>query len=274
MIIRKNTVLKNGTPKAVTTTCLKEGETYNLIVTGLIDIGGHSRDLLDKLSMPLALGYSRETMGTWHVPYIHQICDEDFRSIRNILRRDEAGNILNQSRLYDVLQYCSMALQLIDTNYAEHIKRYSLKHEHKIENGNQEAIPVKFLPTSFFKALQHYTELLAALTRLIGVDGQRLTDTTFVDIMTRYYHEETMSCLLIPKWDDIAGNNKAIPRLLKTNKAGNIKICTDYDFLQYMSICLQFIDDDYSNYVKDYCFLQDNCVGEFEDDDDLYTFDF
>ncbi|MFK4751155.1 hypothetical protein [Oceanobacter antarcticus] len=124
---------------------------------------------------------------------------------------------------------------------------------------------IKVLPMNFFKDRHCYSYLHASLLR--QECSSREIPELMTQTMARIHRPETMGCVFVLDWDQMTDDDsRTIRNMLRTNDDGTPKsFIREYDLLQYLSLCLQHLDDIYAAFVKDWCETQLNVDIDEED---------
>ena len=126
----------------------------------------------------------------------------------------------------------------------------------------------KYLPVGFFKDELNYNAFHNALCGL-GLASRALPDL-FTQTMANLYDRKVMTCLHIPHWHQIVDDDARTLRcVLQKDETGARpkRKSRDFDLLQYLSICLQSLDEDYARYVGEWCKRKEACLDDIENDD-------
>ena len=110
-----------------------------------------------------------------------------------------------------------------------------------------------------------YSYLHAALLRQGG--SSREIPELMTQTMARIHRPETMGCVFVLDWDQMTDDDsRTIRNMLRTNDDGTPKsYIREYDLLQYLSLCLQHLDDIYAAFVQAWCEKQLNADIDEED---------
>jgi hypothetical protein len=125
-------------------------------------------------------------------------------------------------------------------------------------------VNIKSLPNSFFKEERDYLAFHDALLR-VGCFSREMGDVMTLT-MDKLCKQQDMSKIHIDHWDSLVDpDSRIIRNILRVGKDGKpVSRSTSYDLLNYLSLCLQFVDDRYAEHVDAWCFCKVMCV----DDDD------
>ena len=117
----------------------------------------------------------------------------------------------------------------------------------------------------FFKDRLSYSYLHAALLR--QECSSREIPELMTQTMARIHRPETLSCVFVLDWDQMTdGDSRTLRNMLRTNDDGTPKAYVrEYDLLQYISLCLQHLDDIYAAFVMKWCETQLNANIDEED---------
>lgn len=124
-----------------------------------------------------------------------------------------------------------------------------------------------FLPNYFFKDRDNYCVLQGSLCR-VDRSVQGLPDI-LTSAMSQLHDRNTMVCIHIPHWHQITDDDgRTLRNILKVDPVTGEpeQQSRSYDLLQYISMCLQFLDDEYALHVQQWCHKQVMCIDEPEDD--------
>ncbi len=127
---------------------------------------------------------------------------------------------------------------------------------------------IKVLPNKYLKNKNNYSYLQAALTR-VNSSSRELPDVMTMAMLKLCEKQNITDCVHIPYWHQITDeDSRTLRNMLKMNAAGDApkSQCRDHDLLQYLSMCLQFLDVQYEEYVKKWCLRQEQCLDEEKDD--------
>lgn len=110
-----------------------------------------------------------------------------------------------------------------------------------------------------------YSYLHAALLRQ-GCSSREIPEL-MTQTMARIHRPETMGCVFVLDWDQMTDDDsRTIRNMLRTNDDGTPKsYIREYDLLQYLSLCLQHLDDIYAAFVQAWCEKQLNADIDEED---------
>lgn len=115
-----------STPKVLTNRFLKNPMHYIEIHSALNRLDCSSREIPDFMTLTMSEIGSKHDLRCIHIPHWHHLgCDDDAKTIRNIMRSNTAGLPASQSRQLDLLNYMSMCLQHVDQLYAEYVQKWS-----------------------------------------------------------------------------------------------------------------------------------------------------
>lgn len=123
-----------------------------------------------------------------------------------------------------------------------------------------------YLPKPFFKDDRGYIEFHEALLRL-GCFSREIGDVMTLT-MDKLCEKHDMSNIHIEHWHNLVdADSRTIRNILKVGKDGKpVYRSTNYDLLNYMSLCLQFVDDRYAEFVDAWCYCRVMCLDENEEE--------
>ena len=124
----------------------------------------------------------------------------------------------------------------------------------------------KAVTCRFFKDEENYNVLHKSI-RGLEFNSRELPDI-LTATMSKLYDKKTMGCIHIPHWHQITDEDaRTLRNILQVDETGeNPKSQSrEYDLLQYISMCLQYLDKEYSEYVHDWCSRQEMCLDDEED---------
>jgi len=123
------------------------------------------------------------------------------------------------------------------------------------------------LPYKFFNEEDSYNTLQTAMRR-IECKGRELPDI-LINTMSEYRGTALVEHVHICHWHQITDfEGRTVRDMLKMNEAGDApkQRVRNYDLLQYLSLCMQAIDEEYAEYVQNWSYRQVMCLDEIEED--------
>ena len=125
----------------------------------------------------------------------------------------------------------------------------------------------KALPKMFFRADVNYCMLQTAMRRL-KCTGRELPDV-LINTMSECRGTELVKYVHICHWHQLTDfEGRTVRDMLKMNKAGDApkQRVRNYDLLQYLSLCMQVIDEEYAEYVQNWSYRQVMCLDDIEEE--------
>ncbi|MCY7297381.1 hypothetical protein [Alteromonas sp. a30] len=124
----------------------------------------------------------------------------------------------------------------------------------------------KVVPNVFFKNNGGYCALHKSLNAL-GYSSRELADV-LTKAMSELCSKVDIQCVHIPHWHQVTDDDaRTLRNILKTDSNGKPKSQSrEYDLLQYLSMCMQYLDQDYAAYVSEWCRRQELCLDELQED--------
>jgi hypothetical protein len=122
------------------------------------------------------------------------------------------------------------------------------------------------LPNLFFKKKKNYGAFHDALLR-VGCFSREMGDVMTLT-MDKLCAAHDMSCIHIEHWHDLVqADARTIRNIMKVDANGKpVYKSTSYDLLNYLSLCLQFVDDSYAEYVDAWCYCRVMCIDDTEEE--------
>lgn len=115
------------------------------------------------------------------------------------------------------------------------------------------------LPNYFFNDEGRYAVFHGVLIRQTArYSGRELPDF-FGYTMSRLYKAEAMSCLHIPHWHQMTDEEG---RTMRSILNSPVRRSHKYDLYRYLSLCLQYLDPAYNDFVNNWCERQVMCLDD------------
>ena len=122
---------------------------------------------------------------------------------------------------------------------------------------------IKVVTCSFFKPKSNYSVLQESLSQL-DCSSREIPDL-MTETMSELYPKAGLSNVHISHWHHIMDDDaRTLRNILKIDKAtGEPKHhCREHDLLQYLSLCMQFLNSEYAQYVQNWCKRQVLCLDD------------
>lgn len=130
-----------------------------------------------------------------------------------------------------------------------------------MKNMNHE---LKVLPFLFFRQSENYNAFHRALTEQSRkAESGRGLPNYYTKIMARLYKSKSMSCVHFLHWHQMSDEEGRTIRNILNNPKGR---SNSTDLLQFLSVCLQDLDEEYATYVANWCHRQETCHDEVDED--------
>ena len=125
---------------------------------------------------------------------------------------------------------------------------------------------MKYLPKPFFKIEKNYFVFHGALLR-VGCSSREMADVMTL-VMDKLCEKHDMHHIHIEHWHNLVDEGSRTIRNIKKVDANGEPIhrCRNYDLLNYLSLCLQFMDERYAEYVDAWCYCRVMCIDEIEEE--------
>ncbi len=122
----------------------------------------------------------------------------------------------------------------------------------------------RVLPDYYYKDPENYRAFWMTLIQFAR--SSRTLPEDLTRCMSKLYHKGNLHCLFVPHWHHITNekdDGRTLRNLLQCDGLGRPKRQNrNIDLLRYIDICLQSQSESYLKYVENWCYQQEQCIGE------------